>query len=660
MAATAWTDAQIARAKERKYVRDWRGRFSRVAGTRAKLHRPHVNKPHVKRPHVGSRREFVYQELAMAAKRVEPPTWDKIKGDNAKRDGLKLYKLKKAGKFPTNVEFYKEADRLHREFRKAHPNGNFASKNQIANAAYRYEWEETGTVHYLEWPGETAKKAAPAKKVPTPKVPPKPPARAVDKTKGGITMTTRKADAEAEKAKRAALQKEIEAKIRAANGGLLITNTKSPYHGQGRNINIEDHEYNVMGNKYKQEGEKGLVVTWKNPKTRKWEKIGTVGSVPAAEKMAIEHYKAMLSDHKDKVKEAAAGWKETPFHSMTGSQLRKRLRDVADSTSEYMDQINKLKPGSAEFERIRAEARKVMDEMLKIDKRLETMKGNFDRPLQAAHNLDELVEIMQDRHPSMIVDNFKDKVEKAREEVKAGWIKRGVEPYRVRHLIADDALTLKAAKQTFLGLDEMMTKYPTIKLYQFNCHVAPTHDKESVGASCSRGHFLSINMNPFQLVNVNEAMRRQKNNVHSGWHPKNHEKRPYANNIIHEFGHAVDWRANIWPDNANSADMNKMIDDNSAVRRKQISKILTDIYFKRVGSKAGDARELLDWLHATKEITGYSFDVDENGRTIIPRILDDDELLAEAFTDVEVNGSEATEVNRALHKMMMDNYRKRK
>lgn len=186
--AQTWTDAQIAAAKERRYVRDWRGRFSRVASTRGKISK-------VRRPHVAKvRKASLYHsrgisfEFAMAAKRVEPPTWDKIKGDNARRDGAKLYKLKKAGKFPTNVEFYKEADRLHREYRKLHPNGNYASKNQIANAAYRLEWDETGTVEYLHWPGEETKKAAPAKKT-VKKVAPKP--HVVDKTPGGIKITTK-------------------------------------------------------------------------------------------------------------------------------------------------------------------------------------------------------------------------------------------------------------------------------------------------------------------------------------------------------------------------------------------------------------------------------------------------------------------------------------
>lgn len=186
--AQTWTDAQIAAAKERKYVRDWRGRFSRVASTRGKISK-------VRRPHVAKvRKASLYHsrgisfEFAMAAKRVEPPTWDKIKGDNARRDGAKLYKLKKAGRFPSNVEFYKEADRLHREYRKLHPNGNYASKNQIANAAYRLEWDETGTVEYLHWPGEEVKKAAPAKKA-VKKAAPKP--HVVDKTPGGIKITTK-------------------------------------------------------------------------------------------------------------------------------------------------------------------------------------------------------------------------------------------------------------------------------------------------------------------------------------------------------------------------------------------------------------------------------------------------------------------------------------
>lgn len=182
--ASTWTESQRVAAKERKYVRDWHGRFSRVASTRAKVQKVR----RVRKVHLFKRGHLALHDAQMAGKRVEPPTWDKIKGDNARRDGAKLYKLKKAGKFPSNVEFYKEADRLHREYRKLHPNGNYASKNQIANAAYRLEWDETGTVEYLHWPGEEVKKAAPAKKA-VKKAAPKP--HVVDKTPGGIKITTK-------------------------------------------------------------------------------------------------------------------------------------------------------------------------------------------------------------------------------------------------------------------------------------------------------------------------------------------------------------------------------------------------------------------------------------------------------------------------------------
>lgn len=209
--AQTWTDAQIAAAKERKYVRDWRGRFSRVASTRAKISK--VRRPHVAKVRKASlyRGKGISYTYAMAAKRVEPPTWDKIKGDNARRDGLKLWKRKKDGEFPSNVEFYKAADAYHRDWRKKHPNNpNFASKNQIANAAYRHELEETGQVEYLAWPGEEAdtyrpedaktpkgkpdakapakpagRRPAPAKRTPEPAPEP------VGRTKGGIGVVAK-------------------------------------------------------------------------------------------------------------------------------------------------------------------------------------------------------------------------------------------------------------------------------------------------------------------------------------------------------------------------------------------------------------------------------------------------------------------------------------
>ena len=206
----------------RNYVRDWRGRFAAKPSSRIKKpKRPHIRKlarPTRKRGYYSNKplgqAESKPASTIVEAKRLAPPTWDKIKGENAKADGLKLWKRKKDGEFPNNTEFYKAADTYHREWRKKHPNNpNFASKNQIANAAYRHELEETGQVEYLAWPGEEAdtyrpedakmpkgkpdakapakpagRRPAPAKRTPELKPEPK---ELVGRTKGGIGVVAK-------------------------------------------------------------------------------------------------------------------------------------------------------------------------------------------------------------------------------------------------------------------------------------------------------------------------------------------------------------------------------------------------------------------------------------------------------------------------------------
>ena len=159
--------------KARQYVRDFHGRFSRVPGVSA--HVPRVKRPHVRKPNLGLNRgtrapAITLQDSPAMAIRALPPEWSKITGDNAKRDGMKLWKRKKAGEFDTKAQFYAAADAYHREFRKSQPNANYASKNQIANACYRHELEETGHVTYFPEPGEAPRVA---KKTATPPAAPK-------------------------------------------------------------------------------------------------------------------------------------------------------------------------------------------------------------------------------------------------------------------------------------------------------------------------------------------------------------------------------------------------------------------------------------------------------------------------------------------------------
>lgn len=133
-----------------------------------------------------------------SAIREVPPEWGSIKGVNAKSDGKKLWALKKAGKITDMKQMFAEAGKLEREYKRAHPGANVATRNGIVNAALRHEYDENGRIEQLYWPDDKrkgaqkvvkkatptpAKKTVPAKKaVPSAK-------KVIDETPGGIKIT---------------------------------------------------------------------------------------------------------------------------------------------------------------------------------------------------------------------------------------------------------------------------------------------------------------------------------------------------------------------------------------------------------------------------------------------------------------------------------------
>jgi len=92
-----------------------------------------------------------------------PPSWEKIKGANAKAHGLQLFNMKDAGKFKNDHEMYLAAAKMAAQYKKAHPSVETASANGIYNAALRHEINKYGHHTMLPQLGAAAPKTAPAK-----------------------------------------------------------------------------------------------------------------------------------------------------------------------------------------------------------------------------------------------------------------------------------------------------------------------------------------------------------------------------------------------------------------------------------------------------------------------------------------------------------------
>lgn len=582
----------------RVFVRDWRGRFAEKPSSRVKKVK------HVRKPVRPKQRGNVAAKLARSrpasrvveAKRLAPPTWDKIKGDNARDDGLKLWTRKQLGEFPSNVEFYKAADGYHREWRKKHPGvANYASKNMIANAAYRHELEETGKVEYLAWPGEKPEtyvgegktdktptpKKAPAKRATPKSAPAKPtPKASVGRTKKGIEVVAKppKPKAKSQEEQDAEDEENIEVK--------------------------QDHEFLA----------------------------GTYG--------------------KDETKK------------QTGSVVRKQLREA---TAVMVAHYNTLDFDNGTIsDKDKKKFRELGDEVSRLTRKLEHVKPDRTRKISEAKDYTELREIMEDRHPTLEVQDFGKSVAEARKKMIDGYVDRGIDRYRAEGIIGSESGSFNSTLHAFYGLDRMMVKYPKVDIAIWGAKpYAGKEDNFQVGAYCERGGLLQIHINPMQLANWRSVQMHSKEQAQRGdtWHAKNHYDKVFQNNIIHEFGHAYDWRAQVWPaeatlDNITASDM---IKTNTNSRAKDISLILVDEYTKAHGDAPNSVDDVHNWLWDNNLVTGYSWEQNAvdwaaPGKPKAIRKLFHDELIAEAFTDVEINGSEATVVNKAIVKKMKENF----
>jgi hypothetical protein len=353
----------------------------------------------------------------------------------------------------------------------------------------------------------------------------------------------------------------------------------------------------------------------------------------------------------NKAAQAAKAKPEVP-KAETASGLRSELRRIQDEMVVKMNEIDFNNITEKEKAKYRGLKISHLDKIIEMEKRLESFKPDYSREVGEAQNYTELREIMEDRHPTLVIDDFETKVNAKIDELSLGY----KDPY-TRSQLFSKSNSFAATRATFRGLDAQMIKYPKIKVWRLDAACHGTHDEEVTGASCGRGSQIGISVNPRHLADVKRVMGRARANVRSGWHAANHEKAYYKNNMIHEFGHATDWRANIWPQDFEAPDGNNkaMIERNSVARKKQISGLLADVYFDEVNPKGKvNAQDVLNWLRDTKQVSGYSWDRED------PSVLQDDELLAEAWTDVEINGESATPVSKALHKMIIDGMRKNK
>ncbi|MFI6042296.1 hypothetical protein ACIA8C_11715 [Nocardia sp. NPDC051321] len=116
------------------------------------------------------------------------------------------------------------------------------------------------------------------------------------------------------------------------------------------------------------------------------------------------------------------------------------------------------------------------------------------------------------------------------------------------------------------------------------------------------------------------------------YHPPGHEQRPYYAVTVHELGHVLD-------------------DQGRRLASATAEKELKDYFIRNVPHSKDPAQldaEFADWTGA---LSRYSFLKND------PTKLNPDEALAEAFVEVEMNGANASEPAKVLHRLLVESRR---
>jgi hypothetical protein len=198
---------------------------------------------------------------------------------------------------------------------------------------------------------------------------------------------------------------------------------------------------------------------------------------------------------------------------------------------------------------------------------------------------------------------------------------------------------IRAVQEFAEAIDDMLTAYPEVVLTKVSITKPPPGMGDAwawATPSPTSGGYMSaaIDLNADMATDWPGCRQSMENEVLNNW-AFGDPSRPVYSAIIHEFGHAVDF-ATL-----------KSLREKEATH-ENIKLVLVELWY----NTAPDV-EYGTWLR--EQLTKYSFlDPNEQYSDVDPSELHPFEVLAEAFTDVELNGDNARETSKALHTLMRD------
>ena len=188
---------------------------------------------------------------------------------------------------------------------------------------------------------------------------------------------------------------------------------------------------------------------------------------------------------------------------------------------------------------------------------------------------------------------------------------------------------IRAVREFAEAIDDMLTKYPQVTVTKVSISKPPPGFRHAyawaTGRPTGKGYMsTAISLNANMATDWQAYLESMQGCWDDRWLFRGVPNKPVYSVMIHEFGHAMDYAGN------------------EAAHQKTAQVLL------QIWQRAAPDADYRAWSH--QQMSTYSFSLEYGKEDTV----DPWEVLAEAFADVEMNGENASETSKALHKLMLD------
>ncbi len=212
-------------------------------------------------------------------------------------------------------------------------------------------------------------------------------------------------------------------------------------------------------------------------------------------------------------------------------------------------------------------------------------------------------------------------------------------PYLEVRGFDDRDVDIRSVREFAEAIYDMLTDHPNVALTTVSITKPPPGMSNAYAwctpAPTGKGYLsAAISLNADLAADWPAYCQAAQDELDTGWAFSRPDK-PVYSTIIHEFGHVMDFATH------------------ETAHEKQAAHEKTKQVLHEVHRRTAPDVDYDTWVR--EQLSAYSFlDPNKEDREVEPSEVHPYEVLAEAFTDATLNGNNARETSKALHKLMVD------